>query len=254
MTERDAAGLEVAGVRKTFRRSDGRQLVVLDHLSFQVEPRGFVCLVGPSGCGKSTILNLLAGLLAPDVGHVLIGHEPLSRVSHRIGYVFQKPRLLNWRTVRQNVEFGLRAAGVAGREASDRARAALALVGLDTFADEYPLVLSGGMQQRVAIARALAIEPQLLLMDEPFSHLDELTARAQRRELLRYREKINATVVFVTHNALEATYLADSVYVLAPCPARITATFAVDSPRSRELEDPYVVDVQRAVLKALGVE
>jgi len=232
--------LEFLGIGKRFVRADGRSLDVLDDVSFTVEPRGFVSLVGPSGCGKSTILNLLAGLLAPDRGTIRIGGHPLDRRRHRIGYVFQKPRLLNWRTVRQNVEFALRADGV------------LALVGLTPFADEFPLTLSGGMQQRVAIARALAIEPDVLLMDEPFSHLDELTARAQRRELLRFRDKIEATVLFVTHNALEAVYLADRVFVLGARPTRIEAAFTVEAPRTREIDEPYVLQLQRSVLAALG--
>ena len=168
--------------------------------------------------------------------------------------MFQRPRLLNWRTVRQNVEFALRADGVPVDEWRVRVYDVLALVGLEQVADEYPLTLSGGMQQRVAIARALAIAPDVLLMDEPFSHLDELTARTQRRELRRFRDQIEATVVYVTHNALEAAYLADRVYVLSARPARITTEFTIESPRTREIDDQYVIDAQRAVLKALGVE
>ena len=246
--------LNVRGVQKQFRRADGRALVVLDGLDFSIEPRGFVCFVGPSGAGKSTILNLLAGLLTPDGGAILADGRPFDPARHRIGYVFQKPRLLNWRTVRHNVEFALEAAGASRLERERRARDVLALVGLDQFADEYPLALSGGMQQRVAIARALAIEPDVLLMDEPFSHLDELTARAQRRELLRFRDKIEASVVFVTHNALEAVYLGDRVCVLSPRPSRIVAEFPIDAPRTRGPEDPALLALERDVLRALGVE
>jgi ABC-type nitrate/sulfonate/bicarbonate transport system ATPase subunit len=242
------------GVRKRFARADGGALDVLDGLDVTVEPRGFVCLVGPSGAGKSTILNLLAGLLAPDGGAILADGRPFVPARRRIGYVFQKPRLLNWRTVRANVEFALEAAGVARDERAARTRDVLGLVGLDQFAGEYPLALSGGMQQRVAIARAVAIEPELLLMDEPFSHLDELTARAQRRELLRFRDKIEASVVFVTHNALEAVYLGDRVCVLSPRPSRIVAEFPVEAPRTRPPEDPMLLALERAVLRALGVE
>jgi NitT/TauT family transport system ATP-binding protein len=246
--------LEVLGVGKRFPRGDGSLLEVLDEITFTVEPRGFACLVGPSGCGKSTILNLLAGLLEPDAGTIRIGGQRLDRRTHRIGYVFQRPRLLNWRTVRQNVEFALRADGVPAAEWQARAHDVLTLVGLEPFADEFPLRLSGGMQQRVAIARALAVAPAVLLMDEPFSHLDELTARAQRRELLRFRDNIEATVVFVTHNALEAAYLADRIYVLSPRPTRIAADLTIAAPRTREIDDPYVIQTQRAVLHALGVD
>jgi ABC-type nitrate/sulfonate/bicarbonate transport system ATPase subunit len=246
--------LDVRDVTKRFRRADGRTLDVLDRVSFAVEPRGFVCLVGPSGAGKSTILNLLAGLLTPDGGEIRVDGQPFDPARHRIGYVFQKPRLLNWRSVRQNVEFALDAARVDRASRADRVRSVLALVGLEQFADEYPLALSGGMQQRVAIARAVAIEPELLLMDEPFSHLDELTARAQRRELLRFRDKIEASVVFVTHNALEAVYLGDRVCVLSARPSRIVTELAIDGPRTRGLDDPTLVAWGRDVLRALGVE
>lgn len=246
--------LELCGVRKRFARAGGGTLDVLGGVDVTVEPRAFVCLVGPSGAGKSTILNLLAGLLAPDAGAIVADGRPFEAARHRIGYVFQKPRLLNWRTVRANVEFALEAAGIGREERASRTREVLALVGLDQFADEYPLALSGGMQQRVAIARALAIEPEILLMDEPFSHLDALTARAQRRELLRFRETIAASVVFVTHNALEAVYLGDRVCVLSPRPSRIVAEFPIEAPRTRPPEDPALLALEREVLRALGVE
>ena len=247
-------GLDVRDVHKGFPTKAGGRLTVLAGLTFDVATRGFVSLVGPSGCGKSTILNILAGLLAPDAGDIRLDGAPFERERHRVGYVFQKPRLLNWRTVLQNVEFALAARGVPPGERRERAHGALALVGLEAFTGEYPTALSGGMQQRVAIARALAIEPPVLLMDEPFSHLDELTARSQRRELLRFRDKINATVVFVTHNALEAVYLSDSVYVLSARPTTVVARFAVDAPRTREMDDTALITLQRSVIRALGVE
>jgi ABC-type nitrate/sulfonate/bicarbonate transport system ATPase subunit len=240
------------GVDKRFARAGGGVLDVLDRLDLTVEAHGFVCLVGPSGAGKSTVLNLFAGLLAPDAGVILADGRPFDPARHRIGYVFQKPRLLNWRSVRANVEFALEATGIPRGQRGSRARDVLALVGLDQFADEYPLALSGGMQQRVAIARALAIEPDVLLMDEPFSHLDELTARGQRRELLRFRDKIEASVVFVTHNALEAVYLGDRVCVLSPRPSRIVAEFPIEAPRTRGLDDPSLLAIGRDVLRALG--
>jgi NitT/TauT family transport system ATP-binding protein len=246
--------LEVRSVVKRFRRNDGGVLEVLGGLTLTVEARGFVCLVGPSGCGKSTILNILAGLMRPDAGEICIDGQPLNRRVHRIGYVFQKARLLNWKTVQQNIEFALRPEGLDAAARRVRARETLALVGLEQFAGDYPLVLSGGMQQRVAIARALAIEPQILLMDEPFSHLDELTARSQRQELLRFREKIDATVVFVTHNALEAAYLGDRIDVLSARPTRVVDQIVVQEPRTRVIDDPYVIGVQRTILQSLGVD
>jgi NitT/TauT family transport system ATP-binding protein len=246
--------LEVRSVVKRFKRNDGGVLEVLGGLTLTVEARGFVCLVGPSGCGKSTILNILAGLMRPDAGEICIDGQPLNRRVHRIGYVFQKARLLNWKTVQQNIEFTLRPVGLDAAARRVRARETLALVGLEQFAGDYPLGLSGGMQQRVAIARALAIEPKILLMDEPFSHLDELTARSQRQELLRFREKIDATVVFVTHNALEAAYLGDRIDVLSARPTRVVDQIVVQEPRTRVIDDPYVIGVQRAILQSLGVD
>lgn len=249
-----AGYLALRGIQKSFTLRNGRRLVVLGDVSLSVGAREFRCVVGPSGCGKSTILNIIAGLARSDAGEVLVGGAPLDPARMRIGYVFQKARLLNWKTAADNVAFGLRAIGMPAAEARDRARRHLELVGLAQFADEFPLALSGGMQQRVAIAGALALEPELLLMDEPFSHLDELTARAQRRELLRFRDKIAASVVFVTHNALEAVYLSDRVAVLTARPARVLEQFPIEAPRTRAIDDPYLIRMQQAVLRALGVE
>ncbi len=247
--------MEIAlrGIQKAFTLQDGRRLDVLRDVSLAVEADEFCCVVGPSGCGKSTILNILVGLTAPDKGEVLFDGRRLNPGQVRIGYVFQKPRLLNWRTVRQNVIFPLRAVGVPAPEAAARAHRYLELVGLGPFGDEFPLALSGGMQQRVAIARALAIEPDLLLMDEPFSHLDELTARALRAELLRIWQGTRTPVIFVTHNALEAVYLADRVVVLSARPATIVKELPVALPRDRQMEDPQLAALQRVILNSLGV-
>jgi len=241
------------GIGKTFTLQDGRRLPVLRDLSFAVDRQEFCCLVGPSGCGKSTILNIVAGLIAPDGGEVLGDGATLDARRARFGYVFQKPRLLNWRTVLDNVRFVLRAAGVAESEAAARARHYLHLVGLGHFVDEFPLALSGGMQQRVAIARALAIEPDLLLMDEPFSHLDELTARTLRAELLRIWQRARTPVIFVTHNALEAVYLADRVIVLSGRPTTLVKELTVALSRDREMEDPQLMSLHRVILNSLGV-
>ncbi len=247
--------MEIAlrGIQKAFTLQDGRRLDVLRDVSLAVEADEFCCVVGPSGCGKSTILNILVGLTAPDKGEVLFDGRRLNPGQVRIGYVFQKPRLLNWRTVSQNVMFPLRAVGVPAPEASARAQRYLELVSLEPFVDEFPLALSGGMQQRVAIARALAIEPDLLLMDEPFSHLDELTARALRAELLRIWQGTRTPVIFVTHNALEAVYLADRVVVLSARPATIVKELPVALPRDRQMEDPQLAALQRVILNSLGV-
>ena len=236
------------GVAVAFRRQDGTPLPVLEDIRLAAGQGEFCCLVGPSGCGKSTLLNIAAGLVAPDRGRVRFEGRTSAP---RIGYVFQRGRLLNWRTVGGNLAFALEAAGLPRGTWQARIDRHLRLVGLEQFIAEYPLALSGGMQQRVAIARALCIEPELLLMDEPFSHLDELTARALRRELTRIWREMKLTILFVTHNALEAAYLADRIHLLTARPARITRSLSVDVPRDREMEDPHVVAVAREVVRAL---
>lgn len=244
--------IALRGIHKDFLRQDGARLPVLHDVSLTVAAEEFCCLVGTSGSGKSTILNIVAGLTAPDAGQVLVDDKLLEASRLRIGYVFQTPRLLNWKTVTENVAFAVRAGGVAAPEATARARQYLTLVGLEQCVDEFPLSLSGGMQQRASIARALAIEPDLLLMDEPFSHLDELTARSMRAELLRIWERARRPVIFVTHNAMEAVYLADRVLILSGRPASISKSISVGLARSRTMEDPRLVELQRLVLETLG--
>jgi ABC-type nitrate/sulfonate/bicarbonate transport system ATPase subunit len=245
--------ITLQGIHKEFPRENGGTLAVLRDVSLTVDAGEFCCVVGSSGCGKSTILNIVAGLTVPDSGQVLVDQKRADSSRMRIGYVFQKPRLLNWKSVQENVAFALRASGVPEAQARARARHYLELVRLGQFVDEFPLALSGGMQQRVAIARALAIEPDLLLMDEPFSHLDELTARTLRAELLRLWQQSRTPVMFVTHNALEAVYLADQVLILSSRPATVTKRLRVALPRDREMEDPRLAALQREILKTLGI-
>lgn len=241
--------IEVRGLRKTFPGKNGHRLTVLDNLSLSIRGGEFVCVVGPSGCGKSTILHTIAGIATEDAGEILIDGQ--DHLLARTGYVFQEPRLLNWRTATENIAFAARAAGLDPRDTRMRVQRYLEMVGLSDFANAYPLALSGGMQQRVAIARALVISPQVLLMDEPFSSLDELTARRMRSELLRLWQEERHTVVFVTHNALEAVYLADRIYVLSARPARILREVVVDVARPRDFEDPMVLKLQREIIATL---
>lgn len=243
------ATIELSRLEKTYHTRSGG-LRVLDDFTLAVNDGEFVCLLGPSGCGKSTTLDVLAGLTTVDSGSVSVGGSPgWSGLS--CGYVFQKPRLLNWRTVRQNLEFALSGVRVPRSEWRRRTDRYLALVGLDDFAEAYPLSLSGGMQQRVSLARALAIEPDVLLMDEPFSSLDELTARRLRVELLDIVAQQRTTVLFVTHNALEAAFLADRISIISPRPARVVQEFDVPVERPRSPEDPALAAVQRQVLDLL---
>jgi ABC-type nitrate/sulfonate/bicarbonate transport system ATPase subunit len=242
--------IRIRALTKAFPWRGGRLLPVLDNVTIDAEDHQFVCLLGPSGSGKSTTLNILAGLIDPDSG--LITVDGASDYRHvRYGYVFQRPRLLNWKTVRGNLSFVLSASRVPRREWDDRVRRYVRLVGLDQFADEYPMRLSGGMQQRVAIARALVIDPAVLLMDEPFSHLDELTARRMRVELLKIWHQDRRTILFVTHNPLEAAYLADKIYVFSRRPATVVSEVAVDIPRPRDIDDPALVPIRKRILQRL---
>ena len=213
-----------------FRYPGGQ--AVFENFSFHAEPGEFVALLGPSGCGKSTLLNLLAGFHTPTRGAVRLDGVPVTPEMPQLGYVFQSPHLFPWLTARENVRFGLRMANAADVPAQ-RARAQhfLGLVGLADAADKLPHELSGGMQQRVAIARALAMEPGLLLMDEPFSALDAITRTSLNEELLRIQAALGQTIVFITHDVDEAVFLADRVIVLGTAPRGVQAEVRIDLPR-----------------------
>lgn len=245
------ATIELQKLRKVYPTKSGNgTLQVLQDFSLTVNDGEFVCLLGPSGCGKSTTLDILAGLTAPDAGTVTVGGST-DWEGLTCGYVFQRPRLLNWRTVRQNLEFALHGQGAPRKTWRERTDEYLRLVGLADFSAAYPLSLSGGMQQRVSLARALVIEPDVLLMDEPFSNLDELTARRLRLELLEIVFKHKTTVLFVTHNALEAAFLGDRICTVSSRPARIIDEFEVPIGRPRSPEDAALVAIQRRVLEML---
>lgn len=246
--------LTVNAVGKSYQRSDGR-LLVLDQISFRVEEREFLCLVGASGCGKTTLLKLIAGLEQPTTGSIYLAGKEVNRPSRRVGFVFQEPTLMAWRTVKANVTLPLELNGFGRREAREKAEALLELVGLKGFEDAHPAQLSGGMAQRVALARALVHDPQLLLLDEPFGALDALTRERMGRELLRIWQVRRKTVVMVTHSVPEAVYLADRVLVLGPRPASIVAEVPVDLPRPRSQtvrEAPECSLVANRVREALG--
>ncbi len=215
--------VEIVGVGKVFPAGRGAGVTALEDVSLQIEAGEFVSLIGPSGCGKSTMLRLIADLDAPSSGTVNVFGKPArqARLDQDYGIAFQQAGLLPWRTVRENIELPLQLHG-AGR-AARRARAdeLIELVGLGDFGDKHPDQLSGGMQQRVAIARSLVESPRLLLMDEPFGALDEMTRERMQTELARLRAETGAAVVFVTHSIPEAVYLSDRVVVMSPRPGRI---------------------------------
>lgn len=246
--------LTVHSISKTYRRPGG-QLSVLDQISFEVQDGEFVCLVGASGCGKSTLLRLIAGLEQPTAGQIHLAGEEVKQPNRNVGFVFQQPTLMNWRTVEANVTLPLELNGVGKKRARDSAQALLELVRLTGFEDVHPAQLSGGMAQRVALARALVHDPQLLLLDEPFGALDALTRERMGRELLRIWQAHRKTVVMVTHSVPEAVFLADRVLVLGPRPASIVAEVPVDlqRPRTQSMRDTTVCTLMaQRVRGALG--
>lgn len=211
---------------------------IYDDLTFSVVAGEFLCILGPSGCGKSTCLRLIGGLLSASQGRVVVEGRAPSEAWEQIAYVFQAPRLVPWRTALGNVMLAkeLRLGRGNRREREDQCRALLDLVGLARDADKYPRMLSGGERQRVAIARALAVDPKIILMDEPFAALDLNTRRRLRAEVIAIWEKTGKTIVFVTHDIDEALVLADRVILMSNKPTRVMETIAVEMPRPRMIE------------------
>jgi NitT/TauT family transport system ATP-binding protein len=226
------------GIEKTYLSRDG-ELKALKDISFQIFEGEFVSLVGPSGCGKTTLLRIMGGLLQPERGVVRIDGQVLTQPRQEIGFVFQSPTLMPWRTVLRNVTLPLEVRGANGDENRERAMELLGLVGLLGFENLYPHELSGGMQQRVAIARALAYDPSILLMDEPFGSLDAITRSQMNLELLRIWRATGKTIVMVTHNIQEAILLADRVLIMSARPGHIQATIPVGLPRPRHPDMVY---------------
>jgi NitT/TauT family transport system ATP-binding protein len=223
----------VERVSKTFSGRRGRDVVALSQVDFAVEAREFVALLGPSGCGKSTLLNVIAGLLPATSGRVYFEGEPRPGRAPVTATVFQEFALLPWRTVRANVELGLEELGIRGLERAERTRHYLDLTGLAGFEGKYPHQLSGGMRQRVGIARALAVEPAVLLLDEPFSALDAQTRTLMMDELLGIWERTRQSILYVTHNIQEAVFMADRVIVLSRRPGEVLDVVPIKLPRPR---------------------
>ncbi len=237
MTQANAPKLTVRNVSKTFRIADPndgvRALQVLRHIDFDVFDSEIVSIIGESGSGKTTLLRIIQGLLKADSGEVSVGGVPIRGPGYDRGIVFQQANLLPWRSARSNIEFGLELKGVEPSARREQAAKYLELVGLTEFAHQYPHQLSGGMQQRIGVARALAIDPEILLMDEPFSALDAQTRELLQHELLRIHERTRKTILFVTHDLDEAVYLSDRVVVMGSRPGRVKEVVRVEFPRPR---------------------
>jgi NitT/TauT family transport system ATP-binding protein len=221
--------IEIAGLTK--RYGDGH--AVLESIDLVVPKKEFISIIGPSGCGKSTILKLIAGLAVPTSGTIRVEGMTPQNARETISFIFQDATLLPWRTVKDNVGLGLELEHVGSKQREKKIAALLELVGLHQVAKAYPRELSGGMKMRVSIARALATNPRLLLLDEPFAALDEMSRDRLNEEILRLRAEQNWTAVFVTHSVSEAVFLSDRIVVLAPNPGRIYAEFPVELPAPR---------------------
>lgn len=230
--------------------------VALADTSFTVQESEFVCILGPSGCGKSTLLSILSGLTPPPKGTISIDDRDLYHEKHhekrpRCGYVFQDGRLLPWRTVKQNITIALKAAEIEEGEWDERVSSSLKMLDLEPYSGAWPMQLSGGQRQRVAIARALAVDPSYILMDEPFSTLDEVTARFLRGELLSIWQRTGRTIVFVTHSLREAVYLADRILIMTKGPGRILKELPIDVARPRDYEDPALTEIERDLAQSV---
>lgn len=229
--------LVIQDIGKVFQNNHKQNLTVLENINLEVAEEEFVALVGPSGCGKSTLLNLVAGLLSPTTGKIFFTDLTTSEIP-ATGLVFQETGLFPWRSVEDNIAFSLEAAGINKQEQRKRINHYIELVGLTGFERAYPHQLSGGMRQRVGIARALAVNPALLLMDEPFSALDAQTRTIMQEELVALWEKTRLSTLYVTHNILEAVLLADRVVLLSRRPGRINQILPIKIPRAkRELPE-----------------
>lgn len=240
--------LEISGVSKVFHdRRKGRGVVALRDIHLSVARNEFLVIIGPSGCGKSTLINMIAGFDRPTRGRILHEGEAVSGPSPRRAVVFQDHSLFPWMSVLENIEFGLRSNGTSSSNRRKKALHYLELVGLSDFKDARPCELSGGMMQKVAVARTLALEPDLLLMDEPFGSLDEETRRRMDRELLSIWKKDRKTVVFITHNLEEAVLLGDRIVLMSTGPGEIDAEWIVRRERPRDPMSPCMCELKREI-------
>ena len=246
--------IALSGVFRSYANSRGSFTPALQNIDLEIEQGEFVCIVGPSGCGKSTLLHLIAGLDRPTTGEITVDESPVKGPGTDRILLFQELGLFPWLTVRQNVEFGLKMAGVSKNERKDRARIFLRMVHLSHFEEHYIHQLSGGMKQRVALARSLALRPKILLMDEPFAALDAQTRDLLHDELERIWKETSPTIVFVTHNVREAVRLGDRVLLMSFRPGRIKSQFEIDLDRPRHVEDSDVAHLSKEILGQLREE
>lgn len=238
--------IEVKNLTKRFG-----DLLVLNEICFNVKKGEFVSIVGPTGCGKTTFLNALSKLIPASEGNILIDGEEADPKKHNISFVFQEPTCLPWRTVRENVAYGMEVKHFPKEKVDERLNVILDMVGLASCADLYPNQVSASMEQRIAVARAFAVDPDLLLMDEPYGQLDVKLRYYLEDELVRLWQTLKSTVIFVTHNIEEAVYVAERILVLSNKPTKVKAEVVVDLPRPRSLIDPKFVEIRKQVTELI---
>lgn len=246
--------MELNNVHKEFKKGKNQKLQVLKDINFNIEEGEFVSLLGPSGCGKSTVLKLIAGLDGATSGEVRVNGEKVTKPGTDRIVVFQEGGLFPWMTVKENVAYGLNLKKMSKAEVEQKAVDGLQMVHLGNFADAYPYELSGGMKQRVAIARALVMDPEVLLMDEPFAALDEQTRLVLHKELQNIWRKTGNTILFITHNIREALTLSDRVLLMSTRPGQIKESFTVQAARPRDPADSVIVDLEKRVMTELEIE
>ena len=245
--------IHIRNLSKTYVTEDS-ETVVLEDFSLDIRKGELITIVGPSGCGKTTILRMLAGLIPPSSGKILIGDRECTGPGSDRGMVFQDFALFPWRSVRKNVEFGLEIAGMPKEERRERAEKYLKIVGLEKFADHRVHELSGGMKQRVAIARAMVTNPDVILMDEPFGALDAQTRNLMQAGLLKILDKTDQTIIFITHSVDEAVYLSDRIVILTKRPATIKEVVEIGWPRPRDRASPEFTALRKRILEELEKE
>lgn len=245
--------ISIENITKSYSKGE-KTYYALQDISLKVNKGEFLCIVGPSGCGKTTLLRMIAGLEFPTHGRIMEGEREIVGPNRERGYVFQQYSLFPWRNVLDNITFGLEIREMEKEEMIQKARSYLKMIGLSQFENSYPKELSGGMKQRVAIARSLVNDPNVLLMDEPFSALDVQSRHKLQEELVRIWGEEQKTIIFVTHNVDEAIFLADRIIVLSPSPGTIIKTFNIELDRVRDRNSPEFLKLKTEITNMLNVE
>jgi ABC-type nitrate/sulfonate/bicarbonate transport system ATPase subunit len=246
--------LSVRNLQKSYPNGNGGHIRVLDGISFNLETGEFLSLVGPSGCGKTTLLKIIAGLLEPDEGKVLIDGVEVNPGHNKVGYIFQQESLFPWRTVRQNVEYGLEISKESPERKEEAVEKIIEIVGMKGLEDNYPHEISGGQARKTEMARSLVVKPEILVSDEALSNLDAQTRNYLQQEFLRIKEAIGSTVLFVSHNVDEAVFMSDRILVMSNMPAKIISEYEITIPKPRNRASPECLQYRAQILDVLGVE